>query len=772
MRLLEPPRRAFAAALLALASAPAVFDGDSTTQDGGFSATVVPVLEQRCAGCHGRDSLEGGLDLAAIRTESDARAVPGVWEAVRDRVIWDEMPPPGAAQPAADERAALLAWIDALLGPLEDASSSADAAVEPEPPLLRRLNNREYENTIRDLFGVEFDAEAFFPRDAGGRGFDTNAESSTLSDALLEKLLDAAEDVAARAIVVDDTREPWARRFQGDELEARASTGSDAALYSNGAAVARVTVPRDGRYALRATAWAQQAGDELARMALRVDGKRLDTFEVAAGRDAPESFALEADLKGGARKLQAAFVNDFYRPESDDEARRDRNLYVRWIEIEGPLDPPTPSAFQGELFARFGPELGKDRVERVLAHLAELCWRRAPDDAEVGRLVRATEPFESAAGAASFEERVRLGLTMILSSPRFLFRVEPEPVEGADAAPVDGRSLAVRLSYFLWSSTPDAELLARADDGTLVRDDVRAAQVDRMLADPRARALADGFAAQWLEIEPLMTIEFDATRFPEATEELRASMRAETLALFRACLAEDLDVRELLRADFTFVDERLAAHYGLDFARGEPADEYGAGLRRVSLADTPRRGVLSHASVLAATSNPTRTSPVKRGKWVLQALLGQPPPPPPPGADQFDESPTAVASAPLRERLAQHRDDAKCAVCHEKMDALGFGLERFGPTGAWRDEADGFPIDASAELPGGVRFDGARELADVLARDDAFPETLLSKLWTYALGRGVERGDRASLRAILDGLDPEHPTLAAMIRGIALSPAF
>jgi mono/diheme cytochrome c family protein len=865
--------------------------------DAAFRTDVLPVLAARCASCHGADAPEAGLDLTALADGAEPRARPEVWAAVRDRLAWGEMPPAGAPQPAPGEVERVLRWIDREL----EGAPAPPARATP----LRRLNNREHANTVRDLLGVDFDAVEFFPRDPVGHGFDTDADAATLPNALLEKHLDAAAEVAARAIAVDDTAEPWTRRFAADELSAPNARGDAAALYSNGAAVARATLPRAGRYRVRSSAWAQQAGDEVARLRLDAAGRALATFDVGAAERTPETYAVEAELA-------AAFVNDHHRPDHPDPAQRDRNLYVRWIEVAGPLDPPAPTAFQAKLFARFGPELGAERLERTLAHLAGLLWRRPPEPADVERLVRAVRHASAMPGAADAPEppaasganvasdphgasepsgeldphgapeppdasgspafgahdaagtpakearhavRVQLGLELILASPRFLYRLEPDPPGAAPgaAAPVDGWALATRLAYFLWSSAPDAELRARAADGTLVDGAVLAAQVERMLADPRARALADGFAAQWLELGALDALQLDRARFPEADRELLASMRAETLALFRESLRERRDVRELLTADHTFVDARLAAHYGLDPAAGAPADELGAGLRRVSLANTPRRGLLGHASVLAATSNPTRTSPVKRGKWVLQALLGQPPPPPPPGADRFDESPAAAASASLRERLARHRADPACAACHARMDAIGFGLEHFGPTGRWREEVDGFPIDASAVLPGaatavlpgdatavlpddatavlpddatavlpgdatavlpgdatavlpddatavlpgdatavlpgdapaarpepaaaepsnnGVRFDGARELAALLARDDAFVRTLVAKLATYALGRGLGRGDRELVRTVFAGLDPERPTLAAMIRGIALSPAF
>ncbi len=286
-----------------------------------------------------------------------------------------------------------------------------------------------------------------------------------------------------------------------------------------------------------------------------------------------------------------------------------------------------------------------------------------------------------------------------------------------------------------------------------------------MLAEPRSRALASGFAAQWLQVRSLERASVDETLFPGFDEELRTSMREETLLFFEAILREDRSVWELIDGEFTFADERLAAHYGLDGVRGKE-------MRRVSLAGLPRRGVLTHASVLTLTSNPNRTSPVKRGKWIMETLLGTPPPPPPPGVEALDESPAAVTAASMRERLEIHRADPACAVCHVTMDPLGFGLENYDPVGVWRVKDGAFPVDASGELPDGRSFDGALELVEVLREEEGFVRCLAEKLLVYALGRGLTESDAATVDALLSGLDPERPTLRAMIEGIVLLSAF
>ncbi|MDP6539076.1 MAG: DUF1592 domain-containing protein [Planctomycetota bacterium] len=722
-----------------------------------YESSVLPLVLEYCVDCHGGARPKGDVDLEQFRLSEQVRADPETWWTVRELLAAGDMPPEDEPAPSPSERAAMVEWIDAAVGRELD----PDLPEAPGAPTLRRLNRTEYQNTVRDLYGVHFPAEKEFPADEVSNGFDNSGDGLSMSDLLVDKVLDAAGRVARAAIVVEGLAPPARRRFGPGVLSGK-RRGEAMVLLTRGDVFVRHEFPRDGTYVLRARTWAQQAGDEVARMCFVVHGEKQAPIDVSAEREAPQVVELTLDVPGGWHRIAVRFLNDFYEAEHPDPDRRDRNLFVGWIEIEGPVDPTPPSAFQGELFVRFGPDLGRDRERAILDHLASRAWRRPASEREVARLSRLTPPDRP------LDERVQIALEAILASPSFLYRFELDDARTPEDAvrELDGFELAARLAYFLWSSTPDEELSRLAGSGRLGERAVLDEQVTRLLADRRSRALVEGFAGQWLGLRSLRLEGVDPEAFPDFDEALRGSMVEETLAVFEALLRGEGDVWELIDGDTTFVDERLAAHYGIE-------DVEGPELRRVSLAETERRGVLGHASVLTLTSAPTRTSPARRGKWVLEALLGAPPPEPPPGTAPLDESPEASAAASLRERLERHRDDPDCASCHVSMDPLGFGLENYDAIGRWREEdASGFPLDASGVLPDGRSFGGPRELAALLRSDGRFVRRLTERLLVYALGRSLEPSDRPTLARILAGLDPDAPDLPSIVRGIVHSEGF
>jgi hypothetical protein len=400
-------------------------------------------------------------------------------------------------------------------------------------------------------------------------------------------------------------------------------------------------------------------------------------------------------------------------------------------------------------------------VRDIAASFGKRAWRRPLTDSDIAQAVATFQVALDAGGGV--EEGVELLVEYFLSSPRFLFRfeIDPDPTSSA-ARPLDDYQLASRLSYFLWSSMPDDELMSAADAGLLTGGDQLAGQIDRMLADPRAEALADNFAGQWLYLRGLAEHEPDATAFPTFDPDLRAAMIEETRAFFREFLTGDRPVQEMLSADFTFVDPRLAAHYGVTAA--------GEGSQRVSLVGTPRRGLLGQAGILTVTSYPNRTSPVKRGKWVLEELLCEPPPPPPPGVEGLEEGGATTGS--IREQMEQHRNDPVCASCHQAMDPIGFALEHFDAIGAWRDVDGEYTIDATGELPDGTTFDGGAELAAVLAADPRFTRCLSEKMLIYALGRGLEPFDDPAVDGIHQQLLARGSRLRDLVALVAQSDPF
>lgn len=722
-------------------------------ESGDHARDVAPFFARWCAECHAYPGSE--TDLSVLSSEVAARAAPNLLRLVRRRLAAGEMPPEEEEQPPEAEREAALRWI---------------AAATPEPPAprvaLRRLNRVEYDRCVQDLLGVAANPGREFPRDDVGHGFDTVGDVLGLSPLLVEKLHAAAEAVAAEALLVWS---PVKLRVEGEACRREGSDGNTddqglVWLYSEGELLTEVTVPITGEYVLRARACGDQAGPEPVKMAFRVDRRRAARVDVRALRDAPETFSTKVRLEAGRRTIGLAFTNDYYRPEDPDPAQRDRNMGVDWLELEGPAEAPALSPFHARVEPLFPAASDDPRpaARAILRPLLRRAWRARPTQEEL-------EPYVKLVAATieqgePFARGLQVALEALLCSPRFLFRVELDPDPGsATVHPVTELELAARLSFFLWSSLPDERLLDLAESGTLrsgLRDEVL-----RMLDDPRASALAEHFAGQWLQLRRLEEVTPDPVVYPDFDEELRAAMRAETELLFEAVLREDRGALDLIGAPFTFVNGRLARHYGI-------AGVEGPRFRRV-VAPRGRGGVLGHASLLTVSSNPTRTSPVKRGKLILEELLFDPPPPPLPGADSFPEGKDAERKATLRERLMQHRADPTCASCHARMDPLGLGLERFDGIGAWRDrDEQGRPIDDKAELPRGEVVDGPDGLRrHLLGKGPVFVQGLLSKLLVYGVGRGPAEVDEAELAEIVARTGPSW-RMKTLIAELVESKAF
>jgi len=702
-------------------------------------------LARHCAECHSGPDADGDFDLARASLDSLE-----TWRAIRRELSAGRMPPRKAAQPPAAERAALVAQIGAHL-------AEHAPPVDPGAVTLRRLNRSEYRNTVRDLCGVEFDVEAALPPDEIGQGFDTLGDVLAMPDILFERYVDAAEEIAARAVFVIDPERPPTQRPSLDTLahsESVSRHGETWSLPSVGFVGSNFVVRAAGEYELRVRAYAQQAGDEPARLEVRQGAHAVAQHDVLATMNEPAQYTTRVTLQPGQLRFEAWFVNDYWKPNHPDKSQRDRNLYIQSFELAGPLGVVLPTQFQRRVLRE-----GVD-ARTAVAELARRAWRRAVNDEDIARLLALT-PSD-----ASEELRVRTALEALLCSPHFLFRVERDPAPG-EVRDLDGFELATRLAYFLWSSTPDDALLAAAEHGELAHVEGRARQVRRMLLDARASELTRRFATQWLQLGQLERIAPDPERFPHFDAALRNAMLAETQLLFDAVLREERPLHELIDPDFTFLNAQLASHYGIDGVRGELFE-------RVRLDDEQRSvrgGILQHASVLTVTSNPTRTSPVKRGKWVLEVLLGAPPLAPQPGVDTLDESPQASGAASLRERLARHREDAACAVCHDRMDPLGFALEHYDPVGRWREDDGAFAIDASGEFDDGERFDGAAALEARVARSPAFVRGAFEKLTIYALGRGLRGADEPALERALEALGAA-PTLVELIHAVVELDAF
>ncbi|HUR56225.1 MAG TPA: DUF1592 domain-containing protein [Opitutaceae bacterium] len=577
------------------------------------------------------------------------------------------------------------------------------------------------------------------------------------------------------------------RRFRPDTLAVsgagRFMPDGARVLEQNGEVATEIDLPREAEIAVRAQAYAYQAGAEPVRMEFRIDGKPVQAFDVQAPGNMeplprqrvfslmllvpqPEVYELRTRLPAGRHRISAAFVNEAKDPANTNPNLRHRRLVLQHLEVADfslpVLTPPVPAPLQ-ELFARNTGTAPVVAARAILAEFARRAWRRPVAAGEVDRLGK-LYAFAREQGD-SFEAGVKLALKATLVSPHFLFLGEVDPVSQPQTAslalPVSDHALAARLAFFLWSSVPDEELRALADRGELRRH--LEAQVRRMLASPKAQALVDNFAGQWLQVRSLESLQPDKTLFPDFDPPLRAAMQRETELFFTHVLREDRNVFDFLRGDYTFVNARLARFYGLPGISGEE-------FQRVSLAGTPRRGVLTHASILTLTSNPSRTSPVKRGKWVLENLLGTPPPPPPAEVPELDDQ-TRQLTGTLRQQMEQHRENPNCAACHARMDPIGFGFENFNAIGAWREKDGNAAIDPSGKLTSGDAFAGAVELSEVLARKraDDFRRCLAEKMLTYALGRGLEYYDRPAINAVVEKLRAGGDRFSALMLAVAES---
>jgi hypothetical protein len=738
--------------------------------EGQLRESVMPLLREHCWDCHGDSEAKGGVNFDRHTNLVAVLGDRGTWERVMQTVRSGEMPPKKRkVQPTPEQRTHLTGWIERTLFPIDPDHP------DPGRVTLRRLNRVEYNNTVRDLVGVDFQPAADFPQDDVGYGFDNIGDVLSLPPVLLEKYLQAAETILDGAIVSGPLA-PKTLRYTPSRIEGHQGGGALATLSTQGEMSVTYEAPVPGEYLFRVQAYGDQAGDEKVRMALKADGGELEAIEVRRGRGNPKLHEHRLRLEPGRHRLAVAFLNDFYRETElvrtnargktyKEKKIEDRNLQVEFIEVRGPFSdvvPPIHAQHRRIFFKQPGPKTTNAVAREILQKFTDRAFRRPATAQELDGLMGLFGRSRDAGDG--FEASMKQALTAVLVSPHFLFRGEPqvEPDNPGAVHRISEHALASRLSYFLWSTMPDDELLRLANKGRLRRN--LDAQVRRMLADPRSRALVDNFAGQWLQLRTLDIVAPDEKLFPGFDAELRSALRAETEALFEHILRKDRPVTEFLTADYTFVNERLARHYGLK-------DVAGREFVRVSLQGSGRRGVLTHGSVLTLTSNPNRTSPVKRGKWILENILASPPPPPPPGVPALESKET---HGTLRQRMDAHRDNPMCASCHAKMDPLGFAFEHFDAVGRFRDKDGDAPVETRGELVSGERFADHEELSRVLsdARQAEFLRCLSEKVLTYALGRGLEYYDRPAVAAIETRLRQRGLRFSALIQAVVESVPF
>ncbi|HUF71607.1 MAG TPA: DUF1592 domain-containing protein [Gammaproteobacteria bacterium] len=715
--------------------------------DAGAPATGA-LVDRYCVDCHNGIDLAGSLRLDD-KDPGDVGRHAETWERVVRKLRTGMMPPAGEPRPPR-------ASIDELAVALESRLDDAHAANPvPGPSRLRRLNRTEYGNAIRDLLALDVDAAMLLPLDDSSEGFDNIATALVVSPSLVEAYVSAAMKISRRAIgdrtaprtqfihpVAQDLEQD--RHLEGLPLGTRGGTRFEHLF------------PLDAEYEFR-------LGRGLAR------GGRVDVTIDGVPVDAGDGSSFRIPVTAGPHTLTVALV-DTRRAAgvADVYAAPPSTAGIRSVEIDGPFDPAgvgdTPSRRRILTCEPAAPAEETDCAAETLSNLATRAFRRPLTAAELPPLV---EFFEAGRAAGGFEVGIQQALARILVDPRFIYRLERDPADVPDGEihAIDDYELATRLSFFLWSSIPDDALLAVAATDRLDEPVTLEREVARMLADEKSSALVENFAAQWLFLRELESVTPDAERF---TENLRDAMARESKLLFETVLREDLSALRLLDADFTFVDERLAEHYGL-------ADVRGSHFRRIEIPeDNPRRGVLGHASILTVTSVTNRTSPVIRGAWILETLLGSPAPVPPPDVETTLEGDDGDAVAlSVRERLEAHRENPVCASCHTIMDPIGFTLENYDLIGAWRETDGGRPIDTRAVLVDGSALDGPGALREaLLVRSEAFVTTLTEKLMTYALGRRVEHYDMPAIRAIVREAAADDYRLSSLVQGVVASDAF
>ncbi len=740
-----------------------------------FGKDFKPFLAKYCFDCHGAETQKAGVDLQGLLGDEPPKIEDRrEWETVMEIILSREMPPEKKPQPAEALRGEMVDYLEAHLE-----SFDCSGPVNPGTVTARRLNRVEYENTIRDLLGVEFAATENFPRDEVGYGFDNIGDVLSLSPLLMEKYLEAAETIVDDALLSEVPPWPPRQRFEETAMKARPRNGDDDALrvernryfglFREGEAEFAFNAPEAGDYQIRVRAYQDKAGPEPALLSLWLGKQRVNEAHVRAEGDAPEVLEFPLTLTEGDQTLAVGYENNYNNSDADERRLRgDRNLYVDWVEVVGPLGkerPPLPATHVAIIPERPQPGREMAMARTIFERFVSRAYRRPATKREVDRL--AGLAIQVMDEGATFEEGIKVGVSAVLVSPHFLYRWELDPQRsGEEPRPLNGYELASRLSYFLWSSMPDAELTAAAAADQLGDLDVLRAHLKRMLADPRAKALVQNFTGQWLQTRNLATVEPDPEVFPEFDEPLREAMQLETELFVQSIVDEDRSVLELLDADYTFLNERLAQHYGIPGVTGEA-------FQRVALDRGSRRGgVLTQASVLTITSEASRTSPVVRGKWVLEQLLNTPPPPPPPDVEPLEETKEAHESASLRERLEQHRDNPDCRGCHAKMDPIGFALENYDAIGRWRDMDGKFPIDPASELVGGITVEGPDDLKRALVQKEDYIEALAEKMLTYALGRGTEYYDKCAIDLIVAQLKGSEYRFSSLIDAIVTSEPF
>lgn len=723
-------------------------------------------VHKHCIQCHQGEKAKGSLSLEKLDPASVVKN-RAAWEHSVERTQGGDMPP--ASRKVRPTPAEIENFTNQVNGILE----AADRMAKPDPGLVppRRLNRVEYANTLKDLLGVDFNPAGDFPSDDIGHGFDNNAETLSLPPVLMERYIAAAESALDKSIQLKAPK-PSLRNLSSRYLEPALKTPGEVKRFrelKEDRLFQNYKVTEQGEYILRYKAYGKPGGGKAPEVAIMVGDKRVLSKLTLEG-DEKNPRVIEAKTTLRPRQHQFGL-----RLENPGDGR---SVMVEWAEIEGPTDS-RPQELR-ELLSVDDKLTNGEKIRQILTRFAQRAWRSQVDGKALdGAIELATQ---EGAKRNDWVAGVKTGMLVVLCSPRFLFRVETDDRPARDE-PYDlsELQLASRLSYFLWSTMPDRELMGLAEDGRLIVNLDN--QIDRMLKSEKSKALVDNFFPQWLQIQRLDTFQPDRGKFPTFNEQLRRAMKTEAQKLFEELVQKDGSVLDIISSDHTWLNQRLAEHYGIADTQGtkvgaKPKTDNGKRIVgeefvRVELGDQPRGGVLGMAAVLSVTSNPTRTSPVKRGKWVLEQLMGTPPPPPPPNVPELEATAKSAKAETLKQRMELHRSNPACSTCHQKMDALGFAFEAFNALGALRDKDDGQPIDATGELPGNRKVTGMKDVRAYLVENkDKFVKTMAERLLVYALGRGLTPADRKAIEKIVEATKKGDYKFSAMVKAVVNSQPF
>jgi len=811
-------------------------DQDKSQQELTFDKVVQPFFANHCYVCHNKERMTANLDLGVFTNAASLTNNRATLKRILEKLSAGQMPPPEMLPPKTEEIIPVTEWLAHRLAATPETNNDSAGPAKPADTssgrvTVRRLNRVEYDNTVRDLLGIDVHASDDFPQDDSGYGFDNIGAVLSLSPVLMEKYLSAAEKISRTAVFGVEPMKPTLVRLRSGERNQKSQltplTDYDlTGLSMPNSFHTTYRFPVDGDYVLRVNLGGERPpGSEALQLALWIDGKRSQEIQVDPAALASFASASEPQQLWGVKTefkvaltagdhWVAVTIPHLYEglpisyngpnpsnrpvpppltfkpprdatPQEIQERRTEfekkraekipaNSARIGSVELGGPYAAAKGPSIESQkkIYAcgHLNGHHEKSCARVIVEHLAHRAYRRPVTTTEVTQLTNLVSQVQKDNG--SFEDGLAVAIQAMLLSPNFLFRIESRPTpslsfRSSKATPsLSQHELASRLSYFLWSSMPDDALLKAADRGRLARPETLAAQVRRMLLDPKADALIDNFGGQWLQVRKLESVKPDHKKFPDFDEYLRLSMARETKMFFESILHEDRSVLDFIDADYSYLNERLARLYGI-------ADVQGPEFRKVLFAhDSQRGGLLTQASVLTISSYANRTSPVLRGKWVLENFVGAPPPPPPPDVPNLDESKIGTTSS-MREQLEQHRKNAICASCHARMDPLGFGLENFDAVGAWRTKDGEFPINAMGTLPDGRSFTGPQGLKSILkAQPDAFTECLTRKMLIYALGRGLENSDDAPVKEIVRKVSSDNYRISSLILAIVNSEPF